>query len=107
MTNIFAHRDALEARARENLQELVATLEKKLATLDDLLILDRDRGGYQQQRISSKIRGIDLGLAIAERAISATTAYMEMIELRATVAPEELPGFSIALQDARLIAQLP
>jgi len=106
MTNIHAHRDALAARAQENLQDLIDTLEGKIRILS-VLIEEPERATTEQDRLKAKIRGVEAGLTIAEGAISATTAHMEMAELQSTIPLDELPGFTIALQDARLIARLP
>lgn len=106
MTNIHAHRDTLAARAQENLQDLIDTLEGKIRILS-VLIEEPERATTEQDRLKAKIRGVEAGLTIAEGAISATTAHMEMAELQSTIPLDELPGFTIALQDARLIARLP
>jgi len=106
MTNIHAHRDALAARAQENLQELIDTLEGKVRILSTL-IEEPERSTTEQDRLKAKIRGIERGLTIAKGAISPTIAHMEMAELQSTMSLDELPGFTIALQDARLIARLP
>jgi len=105
-TDIHAHRDALAARAQENLQELIDTLEGKVRILSTL-VEEPKRSTTEQDRLKAKIRGIERGLTIAKGAISPTIAHMEMAELQSTMPLDELPGFTIALQDARLIARLP
>jgi len=105
-TDIHAHRDALAARAQENLQDLIDTLEGKIGILGTLIEFP-ERSTTEQDRLKAKIRGIEAGLNLAKTAISPTTAAMEMAELLPLVPSDEKSGLEIALQDARLLARLP
>jgi len=104
MTDIHAHRDGLAARAQENLQDLIDTLQRKLQSIEGLIAGRSEEG---QLRLQAKARGIEAGLKLAKTAISPTTAAMEMAELLPLMPADEQAGLEIALQDARLLARLP
>lgn len=106
MSSIHANRDAIAARARANLQDLIDTLEEKIRILSTLIEVP-ERSTTEQDRLKAKIRGIQAGLTIAQGSISASTAHWYMFELLPTIPADEKPGLEIALQDARLLARLP
>jgi len=104
MTNPLQASEDRATRVAEAMRDLDERLTRQIASLRELR--DAKTRESEQARLAAKIRGAEIGLAVIRAAIAPSAACWDLERQRPEVAREELPGFDLAVQDAREASRL-